>query len=77
MTGRKLRELTEQQKCLLEYLLTLRQGAVDILMMAGMFFSKMERQALPDDVAAAYDSLSSKQVDELIQYITFSKSEED
>jgi hypothetical protein len=50
--------LNDQQACLLEYLLTLRQGAVDILMMAGMFFSKMERQALPDDVAAAYDSLS-------------------
>lgn len=69
--------MNDQQACLLEYLLTLRQGAVDILMMAGMFFNKMERQALPADVAAAYDSLSSKQVDELIQYITFSKSQED
>lgn len=69
--------MNDQQECLLEYLLMLRQGAVDILMLAGMFFSKMERQTLPADVAAAYDSLSSKQVDELIQYITFSKSQED
>lgn len=69
--------MNDQQVCLLEYLLTLREGAVDILMMAGMFFRKMERQALPADVTAAYDSLSSKQVDELIQYITFSKSQED
>lgn len=62
--------MNSQQTELLEYLMILREGAVDTLMMAGMFFSKMERQVLPKNVATAYDSLTAEQIDEVIQSVT-------
>lgn len=62
--------MTDQQKCLLAYLQTLRLGAVDTLTMAGMFFNKKERDALPQEVLDAYENLDARESDEVLRWIT-------